>query len=470
MFKIENRLKTELCIAAGVSTVMAVGMMTLGEDYIFVTGLLLAIPVIIFILKVLISFMDARDIFAPQYIFPALFILVAVLGALGGSKISVLYIAKVKEFKWQLYSVAMVAYMSGIGAGSLIKLQSKKPQKWNIDVSLSFLKIIFIIGIVSMLVFFQIKGGIPVFQSNIDTARFKYVGGLSNIVPYFGRLLITVSVVSFICFTRLQKGASGRFSLALLIFLSIAVMSLGGGRMAFIEIFFVGLVIYHYTKRYIKTKNLLTGFVIIMLLFSVAGYFRSANKFGQKFLLKQLERIEYPEKLPPWTAPPYVYSRIVVEVFHLTENLVPRKIPYQYGSITFGDFLTLLPGKQLRPDFFYTEKVLKGDSTQSGGTALSFMTSFYFDCGPMGIATGFFFVGFLLEILYRKMKQTGREVYLGVYSIFLFNSVLGVYGTILFSPFTIWDLICILMFHFLVAVLAPLLLKTRNGKNYALDN
>lgn len=457
-----NNLKTGLYIAGVASAAVGGAAALFGDGYMAVAAIVLSAPILYFITQRLLAFFDTKDILAPQYIMPALFVFIALLGALGGSKISVLHIAKVQEFKWHLYLLAMAAYFSGMGFASFFRFPARQPRAWDIGISISFLKIFFVLGLAAMFLYFQAKGGIPVLQSNIDTARFKSAGGFSVILPYLGRLLMITAVLGFICLARLEKGAKGRQTLVILIVLSILVLSLGGGRMPFVELSFIGLTVFHYMRKQLKTKHMLAGAALLFLLFSLAGYYRSENKLGHKFISSQLERIKYPEALPAWTSPPYVYSRIVAEVFHLTVEKVPEKIPYQRGAITFGDFLTFMPGKQLRPDSYFTESVLEGDSKTSGGTALSFMTSFYFDYGPVGIAAGFFIVGFLLTLIYLKMKKSG-EFYLALYAILLFNSILGVYGTILFSPFTMWDFSCVIIFHFLVAVLAPFLLKRRGA-------
>lgn len=402
-----------------------------------------------------ISFFDKQDIFSPYYIFPAIFTLVAVLGSAGGKDISVLYIAKIDEFKWPLYLAALSSYFAGILLASRVKHNPGKQPPWDLGYSIFHLKVLLVMGAVSILLFYSLRGGIPLFSEQIDRARFTQTGGLINLLPYLNRTLFVTALISFICLCKLSGTRSARkFVLLAFIVLSTFLISLGGGR-SFVQIFFMGIVAYHFLVRPIRVKYLMAGFLVILLLFSVAGYYRSVNKYGTSRINYQLDRIQYPEYLPSWTAPPYVYSRIVAEVFHLTESAVPETVPYQNGKITFGDILTFLPGKQLRPDMYYTEKVLKADIDDVGGTALSFMTSFYFDFGATGIIAGFFLVGFLLQYFYLKMKTTTNEKNTAIYVLALFNVVLGVYGTVLFSPFTIWDFCLVMIFNFAVTRLFP---------------
>jgi len=448
-------LKSPDNILTALSIVMTVlGILVFQDGYIhMVIGMSLLVVVILLMTK-LLSFLKRQDIFSPKIILPGLFILVMVLGSLGSKDISIIYIANIESFQWQYYVIAILCYFIGIFAASKSNFLGKK-MDWNPKMALIPVVTIFICATIATFVYFSLKGGIPLFSKDINVARFKSLHGIANILPYFNRLLFVISLISFIAMFRLENDDRvTKIIFWALIVSSTVILSLGGGRQ-FVQIAFLGLVAYHYVKQQLNLRKLILYFTIIISIFAAFGYIRTKSTIGAKSIEKQLTRIEYPELLPSWTAPPYVYCRGVAEIFHLTLEKVPMEMSYQKGLFTFGDFLVFLPGKRLRPDYLFMDEILGGDTSVSGGTALSFMTTFYLDFGLTGIIVGFFFVGYFLQKVYMKSIMIKSSKYIAIYCLLLYYCVLGIYGNALFTPIAAWEFLAIVLCDSFLTSFAP---------------
>lgn len=453
-FKSINNIGITICI---IITVLWISIFQYSYAYV-VIGLFLFIIVILLTTK-FIRFIDRQDIFSPSVILPGLFVLVMVIGSIGNKDVSVIYIAKIENFQWQFYVIAMLCYFLGILVASKSKILRTTGGDWDTKIILIPIVVIFICATVATIIYLGLKGGIPLFSKDINVARFKSLHGIVNILPYFNRLLFVVSLVSFITLYKLNEyERTTKTVFWTLICSSTIILSLGGGRQ-FVQIAFLGLVSYHYVKQSLNFKKLIVFFTIIISAFAMFGYMRTKSTIGAQIIEKQLIRIEYPDILPAWTASPYVYCRIVTEIFHLTLDRVPKELTYQKGLFTFGDFLVFLPGKRLKPDYLFTDKMLGGDTSVSGGTALSFMTSFYLDFGLTGIILGFFSVGYFLQIIYIKAITHKSSKYIAIYCLLLYYSTLGIYGNALFTPIAAWEFLSIVLFDSFLTNFAPVLSK-----------
>ncbi len=426
------------------------GIQIFKDSYaLIVIGLYVVVMSLLLIYN-LFKFIGKNDILSPGIILPCIFVSVMVIGSFGNEDISVIYISKIDNFKWQYYILAMISYFIGVFVASKNKFICVK-RDWDPRNALMPIAIIFIFASVATFIYFSFKGGIPLFSKDINVSRFKPLHGIVNILPYFNRLLFVVSLISFIAVYRLKESERiKKYVYWCVIASSAIVLTLGGGRQ-FVQIAFLGVVVYHYVKRPLKFKRLATFFVIMITVFSIFGYIRTRSTIGAKTIETQLARIEYPEILPSWTAPPYIYCRIITEIFHLTLYKVPKELDYQKGKFTFGDFLTFLPGKRSRPDYIFTDEILEGDTSTSGGTALSFMTSFYLDFGLSGIILGFLSVGYLLQRAYIKVVSCNSSKSLAIYCLLLYYSVLGIYGNALFTPIAVWEFLSIILFDSFLA-------------------
>ncbi len=433
----------------------ALGIIFLKDNYVSLVYYASLACFLLLFIKKLLHIINNQDIFSPSIILPTVFTIVAIMGSIGNKDISVLYIAKIDNFKWYYYLIAIIFYFIGIYIANKRNICTSYTQ-WDPNIAKIPLIAMFTVAVISTALFYMAKGGIPLLSKDVNVARFKGTHGIVNILPYFNRWFVIVTLLSFICIFLLkrQKQSNNKLYWSFVCF-SVCFLTLGGGRQ-FVQIFFIGIVAYHYLVKRLRLKYLILSFILVISLFAFFGYLRTKSTLGSETIQKQLTRIEYPSYLPAWTAPPYVYCRIIAEVFNLITVKVPHDISYQGGKFTFGDFLTFLPGSRKRPDFIFTDEILGGDTSVSGGTALSFMSVFYLDFGVSGIMFGFFIVGATLQSVYRRAIISNNSKYIAIYCLLLFYSVLGIYGNALFTPIATWEFMSILMFDFFVTKYLPI--------------
>src|SRR5580704_158978 len=196
-------------------------------------------------------------------------------------------------------------------------------------------------------------------------------------------------------------GRSPRWRVRLLCFASVGVSSVLlvslGGRRLIIDPILTTLVARHYGKRRFAIRRLALVCVALFCSLSFFGYVRDTSLGGAKYAEDQLG---IPGSVLPFVYA-YLYVRYPVATFRDITTIVPNKIPYQRGALSFGPLATVLPGHHEQSDMFF--KNILGSDFNGAGQPATLLGPLYADAGLPGIVVGLFFTGIFMARAYAWM-------------------------------------------------------------------
>lgn len=213
--------------------------------------------------------------------------------------------------------------------------------------------------------------------------------------------------------------------------MALFMLSLGSRGFLFVPVL-TALILMHYLRRRFHLVKLAAVGVSMFIGLSLYGYLRDATVSNAPGLGQGDDLVTI---LMPFF---YVFSYVRQPVATLQDvmELIPQKIPYQHGSLTFGALATVLPGHHEMADVFF--KTILGNDFIGGGQPATLLGPFYGDFGLSGILVGMFLLGLLMARLYSWMWAKPTIFRVQIYAWMVQTALLSLFGAIFPYITTLW--------------------------------
>lgn len=211
------------------------------------------------------------------------------------------------------------------------------------------------------------------------------------------------------------------FCYAMVTLVSVLLVSLGARSYLFVPML-VTVVARQYGKKQFRIGQLVLFSLAIFCALSLFGYFRDISLTGDSSVADQFG---IPKEVMPF-AYAYLYVRYPVATFRDISTLIPDKVPFQFGTQTFGPLATLLPGHHEQSDMFF--KDILGNDFMGAGQPATLLGPLYADAGIFGIIVGVFLFARLSARTYVWMRERPTVIRVLIYA--------WVVQTLLFSLFS----------------------------------
>ncbi len=275
----------------------------------------------------------------------------------------------------------------------------------------------FSIFIISFLVSYAITGEIPMFSSNPDKSRIRFflATGPTSHGLFFGpiSMMIAAQILFLGRISKVKKRTCiFAFTLTLLLFLTLVTRF---DLFRFI-IFFV--VIYHYASKNLNLKHIVSGFLVLLILF-LAAFFVRANldavgTFNEMVKIKLPKNIAWASNIYAYVANNFWNFDFAVRKFVEGDNYYP----FQYGVGLFRAplYLTRLEGTL---DLGYGFDTIMNESIQlvKGLNTTIYVWHLYKDFGITGVFLLSLFGGIFLSIFYQNFIRQPSVFLLGIWGI-----------------------------------------------------
>jgi oligosaccharide repeat unit polymerase len=214
--------------------------------------------------------------------------------------------------------------------------------------------------------------------------------------------------------------------------LSMALLSLGARGFLTVPLV-TALIARHYTRNPYRIAALFALGAVLFVSLSLYGYTRDTLLSQGTLDIAGDDTIV--GRLFPFI---YVYLYVVqpVDTLEQVTEIIPRKVGYQHGELTFGALKTVLPGHHEMSDMFF--KKILGSDFLGGGQPATLLGPFYGDFGLPGIAVGTFALGLLLTQLYSWMKARPTLFRVLIYAWSMQTALFSLFGAIFPYITTLW--------------------------------
>jgi oligosaccharide repeat unit polymerase len=205
-----------------------------------------------------------------------------------------------------------------------------------------------------------------------------------------------------------------------------------GGRSYLIVPLLTTLVARHYGKRRFAIGKLALICTALFCGLSLFGYVRDTALNGSEF---GEDRMGVPGAVVPFVYA-YLYVRYPVATFRDISAIVPEKIPYQYGALSFGPLATLLPGHHEQSDMFF--KNILGSDFLGAGQPATLLGPLYADAGWLGIVAGLFLSGMLISNAHAWMLAAPSVIRVLLYAWGMQTLLLSLFSNLFPYITTLW--------------------------------
>ncbi len=248
--------------------------------------------------------------------------------------------------------------------------------------------VVYIVGIITMLVFFWRIGAVPILLSDAENDRFTLRAGIASL-PILAYCCFLISTLSLQIQARRhweQIVALGLTGIAIIILIG------SGFRAPAMKLLLANFVVFaylHYARIPIFQLFLVISSIIVFT--GVLGFFRRENMLTNDLLI--ILRL--------------AIFRIFVNnlyVLDLIFDLYPRSEPFMLGRSYLIDLITILPGPQ--PHFGFWLKDRLGLDFAGGGVTQTIVGEFFLNFGWIGVLIGMFLLGVGLRISYDILSSS----------------------------------------------------------------
>jgi oligosaccharide repeat unit polymerase len=292
---------------------------------------------------------------------------------------------------------------------------------WRLHWILSFL--LFAVFLSGMAVAYSRVGVFPALAERKQEAinAFNQASFYSNITYNMGAIAAAMFLVAILQTPGRRLFMRAGLWLALL---STAIFSLSMNRSGALLVIFFGLTVIHYGVRRISLLRVVGFFVLLLALFIPVSYSRLTDE--QKTVLERLDPLLVTGYL---LKVPYVY--MANNYWNLDYALNPENYevrhPTTYGYTTFSGILDVFPlpaeglvGPEIRESGHYEDMFHERSVKIKGINTLTYQWGLYKDFGLVGVLTIPFFIGLLLSVYHRRMREQPDVSNIAVYAYFSF--------------------------------------------------
>lgn len=279
---------------------------------------------------------------------------------------------------------------------------NKHPISFNSNDIYSFGFCLILVSIVFFFVSILSVGGIPILKPSI-----RYLLKPALTMPVF-LIIPGTCMLASVYLNRFQNNiisySQVRFRFFLLLMIDSALLLILGYRTPLLAAFLT-LIIIGYYGNIVSLWEVVVGALIGIGAIIGIGYFRSIGEFA----------------ITSATSPLYTLQSRADFTLHVL-NLLDF-IGGNFGS-THGQILAgSIPGSELGPRMLVGKLIAWRTEVTVTPTLIGQMVA---DFGKIGVALEMFILGFILGIGFKIMKKTNNFFYIGIYSLILTYSILGI--------------------------------------------
>jgi len=381
------------------------------------------------------------ELFEPRVGFPISFILLILTGA--NSYFPSLGDYEVTTPQWVYYGLALALYYVGVYvAGYLYK--NKKNSQENInysriggntsrlaesDAAILTLTLISIscFGVNYLSTAAKVSFNIL----NIEEFRVAFVDN-SNVLNTLYNL--SAKLVLIFAGMKLMNNLRSGYLTKICFIIAIIILNILLVRGNLFMTLLLLMIIFNYAYKKISLKIILICFVIAVLTFAVIGIIR-IHAIADSPLLAELGGMDHVYAL--YAAHLLDYVQFGPKALAFLMEIIPNQIDYYYGFDTLSPlynvvshFLSDKASEERFLPHFIVMGLLGYEQETGQGVAVGMTTHFYVDAGLPGILIGYFLVGYILELLYRRMNQKRNNITIFFYAYFLQAALWGLYAHI----------------------------------------
>ena len=274
-------------------------------------------------------------------------------------------------------------------------------------------------------------GTIPALSPDAGELRLRILGSGPAEAVMFTCAWTLIPMLMMYVWRRRPRGGARLLCYAGVAVSSVLLLSLGGRSYLFVPLL-TTLVARHYGKRRFAIAKLGLVCVTLFCALSLFGYVRDTSLTGSEFGEDQMG---IPGAVVPFVYA-YLYVRYPVATFRDITSIVPNKIPYQYGALSFGPLATILPGHHEQSDMFFRN--LLGNDFIGGGQPATLLAPLYADAGLPGILVGLFLSGMLVSRVYAWMLAAPTVIRVLLYAWLMQTLLLSLFANLFPYITTIW--------------------------------
>ncbi len=347
---------------------------------------------------------DALDFFSPLVAFPVMYVAWFAVGSIDlidvPPTVSFGLFEPIPGYVIGYAALGLAAYLAGAAIGRPLQAGNggdrtsgftwAEDRFWAVSAGLGLLTLASYIYMVAGI------GVVPALDADAGEIRLRIARyGGAEAVMFTGAWTLIPMLMMYTWYRRPGRGVK------LLCFAGVAVvsgllLSLGGRSYLFVPVL-TTMVARHYGKRRFAIGKLALVSVTLFCGISLFGYVRDTSLNGSGF---GEDTMGIPGAVVPFVYS-YLYIRYPVATFRDITAIIPSKIPYQYGALSFGPLATVLPGRHEQSDMFF--KNILGNDFIGAGQAATLLGPLYADAGLPGIVAGLFFSGMFITRAYAWM-------------------------------------------------------------------
>jgi len=393
------------------------------------------IPAVLFLSLALVLVAEAQressDLFSPVRIY-----IIVWFGTIG---VSLLRLSGLQQewtsYTWLVIATSILCYIGGAFTGLSPIITNKNinlrqlirhwesPRDWSIKRLVRATIALFLLSLAGFALEMHINRGIPLLMPNPDMAR-QYFGlcGIHLLTISFRDVLILIVIYILVQGPRLRHMRTWPITIVTCIIALISLLCLFAttNRGDILFTFIIALVIYHYFKKPLKLKQIITAVFLFLLIFIGIGLLR--EKAYEKYRLYRYAQMNIPIKYS-WLTGLYTY---VAMNFENLQNLIHEVPHFTYGAHSLQPVLALTRLKNLvSPEFLSNIRSTLHYPLFKTGT---YLTSLYADFGFVGIATFPFIFGWLNGFIYCKMLTERKTIYVLLYAFLMLAVILSFFS------------------------------------------
>lgn len=409
------------------ATVLVVGLILTVLDPSLETPLFVTLvgvgATVILVLVILWRSFD-RDLFEPRVFFPLL-----LLGFFGVGSLPLTEWGYVPGGMYLLTLLAVSAFLIGV---SLVgdappghKDAARMDQSMRCRAAV-LLGLLTLAGTFAFVITF-LDTGVPILGA-VDSGRLASAeDGYRNTLALSIRAAILVGGVLVMTGGRRPDATSWFAASVIVVGLALLFMTGNRGHLVLAALMLIAAV--HYLVRRLSMRFVLAAGLVVLTIFSVAGYAR-ASQCDPLWAEGVEDHYGVPSELAP-LAPIYLAVRSVPHYFARVTDVVPEDHEYFFGRALATPIITALPGHQPGIGEIVKEDLLQLDFVGFGIAAGLYVPG-YMDFGYAGVVAIMLAAGALLQLLYGKAMAGGAE-WVAIYAFAVANVTLSMYGTLINS-------------------------------------
>jgi oligosaccharide repeat unit polymerase len=436
-----------IALACFLSALLAVSAAMAGASSDFSLLMLAAVPaggLAVCGLRKAIGFAGRLDVFSPLVAFPVLYVAWFALGSIDmievPAKITFGLFEPIPGYVIGYAALGLMAYLAGallrrphpLGKCEDRLAQSRTPKfTWRKDRFEAVSAALAVLMFASYLYMIADIGAIPAFSADAGEVRLLILrSGPAEAVMFTCAWTLIPALLMYVWYQH------PRWSIRLLCYAGVAVsslllLSLGGRSYLFVPLL-TTLIARHYGKRRFAIRKLALVCVTLFCSLSLLGYLRDTSLNGAGF---GEDRLGIPGPVVPFVYA-YLYVRYPVATFRDITMIIPNKIPYQHGALSFGPLATVLPGHHEQSDMFF--KNILGNDFIGAGQPATLLGPLYADAGLPGILAGLFLSGMLISRAYAWMLAAPTVIRVLLYAWLMQTLLFSLFANLFPYITTIW--------------------------------